>query len=336
MVANPRGEALSQSGRYRRAVSNEPDVLVVGAGVSGLTTAVCLAEAGLRVKIWASGTAQSTTSFAAGATWNPYLVESSARARAWSFETLDVLRELAAKPGAGVALRRGIEVAEEPPEWRDRLDGFRMLGPDELPGDLPDGIAAGWTLVAPVVDMPTYLGYLRGRAEAAGVRIEPHRLASLDQVVAPAVVNCTGIGARDLVGDRGVVPVRGQIVVVENPGLTDFLIMESDPPVYFFPQGATVVLGGTAQRGDDNTEPDPDTAVAIVQRCTRVEPRLDGARVVGHRVGLRPSRPTVRLEREGRIIHNYGHGGAGVTLSWGCARQVAAMLVPTAGRGSPS
>ena len=58
-----------------------------------------------------------------------------------------------------------------------------------------------------------------------------------------------------------------------------------------------------------------------------------GAGVIGlttavelQRAGLRPYRPSVRLEREGRLIHNYGHGGAGYTLAYGCAEDVAALL----------
>jgi D-amino-acid oxidase len=288
------------------------DALVVGAGVSGLTSAVCLAEAGLRTKIRASGTGAATTSYAAGATWSPYLVEWGERARRWSFETLDVMRELAVTPGSGIVLRSGVEFGSEPPQWRDRLQDYRA-------------IESGWRLVAPVVDMPAYLGYLQRRAEAAGVGIEAARVESLDDLDAPLVVNCTGIGARELVGDAELVPVRGQVVIVENPGITEFYVAESDPPVYFFPQGDTVVLGGTAQRGDANTEPDPDVAKLIVERCAQVDSRLGDARVVGHRVGLRPTRPEVRLERDGRVIHNYGHGGAGVTLSWGCARDVARL-----------
>ena len=63
----------------------------------------------------------------------------------------------------------------------------------------------------------------------------------------------------------------------------------------------------------------------------RVDPRtaprgssreLAGARVLRHKVGLRPGRPTVRVEREGDVIHCYGHGGCGVTVSWGCADDV--------------
>jgi D-amino-acid oxidase len=197
--------------------------------------------------------------------------------------------------------------------------------------ELPDGFVAGWRFVAPVLDMPSYLGYLRRRAEAAGVGISICRIRSLDEATgaAPIVVNCAGIGARELVPDPAVTPYRGQIVVVENPGITEFFVEESEPPLYFIPHGPTAILGGTAQEGDDNTVPDPDVAAAIMDRCSRIEPRLRNARVIGHRVGLRPARPTVRIEREsdGRIVHNYGHGGAGITLSWGCASYVTTVLV---------
>jgi D-amino-acid oxidase len=307
--------------------TDDLDVLVVGAGVSGLTTAVRLAEAGQRIKIWASGTGGATTSFAAGATWSPYLVESSDRVRGWSFETLQVLRQLAADSRTGITLVPGTEAAREPaepPEWREGLDDFRMCGP----GELPYGFVTGWRYLAPVVDMPTYLDYLLNRAEAAGAVLEIRRLDSLDEALAaaPAVVNCAGIGARELVPDPSVTPYRGQVVVVRNPGVTEFFVDESDPPLYFFPHGATAILGGTAQPGDANIDPDPDTAAAIVARCARIEPRLLDAEVIGHRVGLRPTRPTVRLERAGAIVHNYGHGGAGVTLSWGCANEVGLLL----------
>jgi D-amino-acid oxidase len=284
-----------------------------------------LAEAGLQVAIVAAGTDDATTSYAAGATWSPYLVEWTDRVRAWSYATLDMLRELAARDGTGIALRAGIEaspVPVGPPEWHDRLDGFRMLEPDEL----PDGLAAGWRYVAPVADMPAYLRYLRRRAETAGAAVEIRRIRTLAEVSAPVVVNCAGVGARELVGDAELQAVRGQIVVAENPGITEFFVAESDPPVYFFPQGDVVVLGGTAQQGSGDMTPDPDVARAIVARCARVEPRLGDVRIVGHRVGLRPVRPRVRLERDAGVVHNYGHGGAGVTLSWGCANEVARLV----------
>ncbi len=86
------------------------------------------------------------------------------------------------------------------------------------------------------------------------------------------------------------------------------------------------MVGGTEEQGDWSRTPSADTATDILQRATRLVPELAGARVVGHRVGLRPARPAVRLEAEGRTVHCYGQGGAGVTLSWGCAAEVATLV----------
>jgi D-amino-acid oxidase len=99
---------------------------------------------------------------------------------------------------------------------------------------------------------------------------------------------------------------------------------------YVFPQPGRLVLGGTAEEDVWSTEPDPAAAEAIVARCAALLPGVAGARVLAHRVGLRPARDAVRLEREplpdGRLlVHNYGHGGAGVTVAWGCAREAARL-----------
>ncbi len=325
-----------------RVVSRDDlDALVVGAGVSGLTTAVCLVEAGMRVEVWAADPPERTTSYAAGAMWGPYLVDPVDRVRAWSAETLDVLRDLAADPSTGVRLVAGVEASREwvdPPEWADQLDGFRICGA----GELPDGFVSGWRYIAPLVDMPVYLGYLRRRFEAAGGVVEIRRIDAFDQAagVAPVVVNCAGLGARHLVPDPELVPIRGQLVVVENPGITEFFSEDtglSPDLTHFYPHGETVVVGGTALPGEWSREPDPDTAAAIITRCAEIEPRLRDARVVAHRVGLRPTRPCVRVDQERldgiRVIHNYGHGGAGLTLSWGCASETAARAArPRRGR----
>ena len=99
---------------------------------------------------------------------------------------------------------------------------------------------------------------------------------------------------------------------------------------YVVPREKVVVVGGTAQEGAYEPRPDPAVAQQILARARAVVPELARATVVGHRVGLRPARPTVRLEAEqvddGTVVHCYGHGGAGVTLSWGCADDVAALV----------
>nr|MDT0657409.1 FAD-dependent oxidoreductase [Micromonospora sp. DSM 115978] len=310
------------------------DVLVVGAGVSGLTTAVLLAEDGFQVGIWTAEPPQSTTSVAAGAMWGPYLVEHVGRVAVWSGRTLVVLRQLAMLPETGVRLVSGIEAARtpvEPPDWGRQLDSFRLCTRAELPA----GFEVGWRFTAPLVDMPTYLSYLEKRFVSAGGTIELRRISALPEAaaVAPIVVNCAGIGAYDLVPDSDLTPIRGQLVVVENPGITEFFSEDTgDSPdlVHFYPHIDTVVLGGSAQHGVWSREPDPAVAARIIARCAAIEPRLRDARVIDHRVGLRPACPRPRVDAEVidglTVISNYGHGGAGVTLSWGCAVDVVAEV----------
>jgi D-amino-acid oxidase len=315
------------------------DALVIGAGVSGLTTAICLAERGVRTRIWTAQMPPDTTSAAAGAMWGPYLVEPLDRVAVWSQRTLTTLRALAGNPETGVRLVAGVEASRTPtplPDWGGQLEGFRLC----QPGELPDGFATGWRFIAPLVDMPIYLGYLLQRARAAGVDVELRTVQSLDEAsaVAPVVVNCTGIGARELVPDPSLAPIRGQLVVVENPGVTEFFSEDtglSPELTHFYPFGDTVVLGGLAEEGAWSMEPDPAIVAGILKRCGEIDPRLRDARVIEHRVGLRPTRPEVRVEAERRgaiqVIHNYGHGGAGVTLSWGCATEASDLVVASTG-----
>lgn len=316
-----------------------PDVLVIGAGVCGLTTAICLAEAGLAVTIRTARLPLETTSAAAGAIWGPHLVEEGGRVAAWASAGLQALRDLAAQPGTGVAMVQGTEACRypaEPPGWSELMPDFRRCAAAELPG----GFVAGWQYAAPVLTMPAYLGYLLDRFTGGGGQLQVGTVRSLPQAAAdaPVVVNCTGMGARDLVPDHGLVPVRGQAVIVANPGITGFFIGLASAPadlVYMFPHGDTVLLGGTEQPGDWNLDPDPAITRRILADCAAVEPRLAGAAIVAQRVGLRPVRSQVRLDCErlgpGRLlVHNYGHGGAGVTLSWGCARETTEQILSRA------
>ena len=147
------------------------------------------------------------------------------------------------------------------------------------------------------------------------------------------VVNCAGLGARKLVGDPSMAPIRGQIVRVSNPGLERFSLDEGNPEgvTYVVPRSDDCILGGTAEEGEWDTEPDPKTAANILRRCATLEPRLEGSEVLEHKAGLRPGRPEIRLEREDVAhgvprVHNYGHGGSGVTLSWGCAEDTLALV----------
>src|SRR6202050_3948353 len=88
--------------------SQLPEILVIGAGVSGLTTAICLAEAGCGVTVAAARRAPMITSAAAGAIWGPHLVGIDERVTRWGDVTLARLADLAAGPARGGPPGRGL------------------------------------------------------------------------------------------------------------------------------------------------------------------------------------------------------------------------------------
>ncbi|MBD0293453.1 MAG: FAD-dependent oxidoreductase [Jiangellaceae bacterium] len=310
------------------------EVVVIGCGVIGLSAAVRLQEAGFPVRIIARDLPPATTSSVAAAIWYPYRAYPQHRVLDWGRRTLAVFHELAGERSAGILLRDVTELFRFPtpdPWWLPAVDGIRRCTVDEV----PPAYGGGLTFRTAVVEMPVYLRYLTMRFHAAGGRIEQGTLDSLAEAGAgaAAVVNCSGLGARQLTHDRQLLPIRGQVVLVENPGVDQVLLDESDPHAitYVVPRSTDCVLGGTAEAGAKSLEPDVATAEAIVERCTKLEPRLAGARLLAHRVGLRPGRPAVRLEPDHLpdgtpCVHNYGHGGSGVTLSWGCADDVVGLI----------
>jgi D-amino-acid oxidase len=302
-------------------------VVVVGAGVVGLSCAVRLLEAGHAVSVVARDLPLETTSAVAAALWYPYRAYPFERVTAWSATTYDELVRLSSDDATGVVMRAGTELLREPaptPWWSSAVPELRALA------DVPDGYAAGWTFEAPVVEMPVYLPWLVARIEALGGTVTRMALSGLPDL-AEVVVNAAGLGARLFAHDGSVLPVRGQVVYVEQVGL-DRWWLDSSGPVYVVPRSQDIVVGGTEEEGEWDRTPDPDVATLVLRRAVELVPELTGAGVRGHRVGLRPARPEVRLEAEQRggtrVVHCYGHGGAGVTLSWGCAGEVADLVGP--------
>jgi D-amino-acid oxidase len=303
-------------------------VIVVGAGVVGLSSAVRLLEAGHDVAVVARDLPLETTSSVAAALWAPYRAYPFERVTAWSRTTYTELETLSGVDGTGVRMLQGTELhrtAQVDPWWRDAVPTLTRvvaLGPPYVDG---------WSFVAPVAEMPVYLAWLAGRVEALGGTVTRMALPSLPDH-AEVVVNATGLGARRMAADPSMLPVRGQIVYLEQVGVDRWWLDAGAEggPVYVVPRSRDIVVGGTDDEGEWDRRPDPDVAKMLLERAIGIVPALARAQVLGHRVGLRPARPSVRLEAEeadGRlVVHCYGHGGAGVTLSWGCADEVAALV----------
>lgn len=301
-------------------------ITVVGAGVIGLTTALELAAAGHDVTVVTADPPAQTTSAIAGAIWFPYQVGPPDRANRWAARTRARWAALIDDRAAGVDMVTGYELAATaaPPWWLAAIDDARW-GPTPLP-DAP----TGWRYTAPRIEPALFLPWAEARLPRPLVRA---RVARLADVAGDLVINCTGLAARALTGDAALVGLRGQLVITA-PGGCDLARSVGDarppgPMFYAIPRRAELVLGGTADVAADDDPRTVDAAVRARILAQAAALGLTPGPVRADRVGLRPTRPTVRLERDpvdARIIHHYGHGGAGYTLAWGCAEDVVALV----------
>ena len=306
-------------------------VTVVGAGVSGLTTAAALVEAGWSVDIVARERHPDTVSVVAAAIWTTTTAEPQVRVRQWALTTRERFATIAADSSSGIAplMQREFERVDPGPLWWESTPFVRRLGDHELPPEY----AAGFEIDGFIVEPPIYLDWLTSRLVDQGVTITTNAVTSLEDLEADVIVNCAGLAARDLVGDDTMFPIRGQVVAVANPGINEGVSDESDADrvAYIYPRSSEVILGGARQIGNEQMVPDDDLTARILSDGARLDPRVSDVEVLDVRVGLRPGRPEVRVEAgvlgDGRpVVHNYGHSGAGFLLSWGCALDVVDLV----------
>lgn len=306
-------------------------IAVVGAGVNGLTCAVVLAELGHTVRVHAQELALQSTSSVAAAIWYPHRTDPQSKVREWALTTLRTLQCLAVDvPQSGVAMVKGRKLFHRrmgPPWWRDSV-------PDFILRKMPDGARAGYECTLPIADSSRYLPYLYERALRAKVIFQKGTVHDLAAIPGDLVVNCSGLGARELAGDGELFPIRGQVVCVAGGAVSEFLLDtdHSDGAIYVIPRTDDIVLGGVSQDRDTSLVSREEETKSILARCRKALPALGKCEIRVVKVGLRPGRAAVRLEKETlangcRVIHNYGHGGGGFTLSWGCAVEVASLLL---------
>jgi len=325
-------------------------VAIVGAGVSGLTCGVVFAERGHRTAIFAKEIGQQTTSGAAGALWFPYDVEPANKVIPWALETFRTLIDLAGSAESGVSI---IELRQfsrtgaiQIPDWALPLGG-RSLPSSIMSSQVETSLdqksvefAGGFVLNVPLMDTTIYLGYLANRfLKADGQIIENVCFEKLEDVDPKfdLVINCAGIGARELAHDADLESHRGQVAIV--PRIKDLpyaVVCDDAPLMYAIPRRNDCVFGGTNDLNDD-LGVDSETTARIVAECSRAL-KIEKPNLLAERVGLRPFRKSgVRVERahlrDGRtLVHNYGHGGSGFTLSWGCAEEVFDLATGSAGQ----
>ncbi|HEX4057237.1 MAG TPA: FAD-dependent oxidoreductase [Galbitalea sp.] len=311
-------------------------VIVVGAGVIGMTCAYELARAGHSVTILADATAQASVSAVAGGLWFPYKAKSADGSTDILKRSLDRFHELSEVAGTPVEIREGtfvVRSADQDTSWADVAPWHREARPDELPSGATRGIRSA----LPMVDTPRYLVWLEARCREIGVKFRDEVVHDIEATIAVtragAVVVAAGLRSAELLGDDdSAYPIRGQVLKLRNPGLRDWLLDDENPAgmTYVLPRIDDVVCGGTSDAGEVDITWNTGVEAGILERVIAAVPALEGQEIVGRAIGLRPARPTLRVGLvDGHsvpVIACYGHGGAGITLSWGSAERVVELL----------
>lgn len=307
------------------------NISIAGCGVIGLTTAIRLQEEGYEVRIITRDLPQHTTSNKAAAFWFPYHVRDSERILDWSMYSYHKFESLAAKDNCGVhmipVIKLGNEVNEIEQRIKDTLpaERFRPLHTEELRG----GFDSGWCIQVPLIETPVYLPYLLNTFIEAGGKIIQRSIQSLDELLQEEtlLINCTGLGSRELAQDDQVIPIRGQIALLKTEN-RHRIVLEDLAPTYIVYRSDGCICGGTYEVNCADVQPEEKTLQQILERCIHLEPELQSATIIDSWTGLRPFRADIRVEiQTGKpLIHNYGHGGSGFTVSWGCAEEVVKLL----------
>jgi D-amino-acid oxidase len=309
-------------------------VLVLGAGVSGLSSSILLLKAGHPVTIWARDLPPNTTSNKAAAIWWPYLCYPREKAIPWARHSLHFFKEHlvpVAESGCAITTVRDLyerKVGE--PWWAEAVDRWQRLDPAKL----PKGYVDGYEVETIVIDTSVYMEYLVNWFQKLGGELIQKEVKDISEAFEATnlVINCTGLGSRELFNDQSVHPVRGQVVRVRPNGFKDAIFDDEgrNALAYIIPRSNDVVLGGTSQPNDWDLNIRAEDREAILRKAADLAPEFANVEIVSEGVGLRPARDAVRLETEqigeSTVIHNYGHGGAGFTLSWGCAEEVFELI----------
>ncbi|CRL02618.1 CLUMA_CG015799, isoform A [Clunio marinus] len=325
-------------------------IVILGGGVNGLSSAVKIAEhfhrQDVQVTLISEDVSPNTTGDVSAGYWTPFLVEgtSDEKITKWSKSSYDFFHQLWLN---GLAEECGISMiptyrltsdpeGEEAPLWKDVVFGFTKLNSDEtarLSREHNQTYTEGFHYITFCCEPTKFLPYLMKRFLAAGGRFIKQKINNIDEVSEfDLIVNCTGLGSKEVTNDMKCFAIRGQVARIKAPWIYCIFNHTDDDGNYIIPNTNDVILGGTHQVNDYSLEISKADSAFIFNGCKKIIPSIENAEVIKEMVGLRPGRKEIRLETELRrrnapIIHNVGHGGSGVTLCWGCSDDVLQLTI---------
>src|SRR6476620_835854 len=307
-------------------------IAIIGAGISGMSTAFLLMSKSYSITIYANAFTPNITSNRAAAFWFPYHIRNDRRGIRWCQTSYEYYEKLAEQKETGISMRQLIKVLrkgveEEEPIWVDFMPkgSYRFMHVNEL----KPGIVKGYDIIVPLIETQIFLPYLQSQLQQNGVKFIEREIENFDELSNDydLTINCSALGARKLCNDNKVIPVRGQVALL-SPRNQLPIYLDNEKPLYIVPRKDAIIVGGTYEERIETETTEPSTIERILNNAYQVFPELKEQQVIGSWGGLRPYRPEVRVEREKgtNIIHNYGHGGSGFTLAFGCAEEVAKIV----------
>lgn len=304
------------------------NIAVIGSGIIGLTTAIALQDSGFSVTIYTKQLPLKTTSAKVGAIWFPYNAEPLEKVNQWSGESYREYELHFHIKNSGVYMvpLLVLSTTQSNDEWVRQLpeNSVRKAKKEEL----PNGYSLGWIATVPLVEPPVYLPYLTNRFLENGGKIIERTFHSLEELpeLDDLVINCTGLGAKELCQDNEVYPIRGQILKAESQHLHSMVnATQLGALSYIIQRSDCTVLGGTDYEYDANETVSAEDTALIINRLIQLKLLPKKPIILEEVVGLRPKRKVIRCEQDKQlptVFHNYGHGGAGFTTAWGCAKEI--------------
>lgn len=307
-------------------------VVVVGAGVVGLSCAVQLAEAGYDTNVLARELPQETSSASGHGMWLPWGVELGTAEQSWAQDTLLEYERLIASPSRddkpraashgkpraashdgpnaangdnassdgeehGITARAGVVLDQHhSPATAQRLESVAAERDIASVANPAPGFDHGWHLTVPLVDPKLYLAYLQRRlikADGTLTRMPVPQLPSRG-----ITVNATGVASRALAQDASTDGMRLQIVETTNPGIRRWLTDTGTADghrISVVPHSDRVIVGGILRNGDWGTLAEARASELIMDKAIKVVPELARADVIRDRVGIVPMRPSTRV-----------------------------------------